>query len=106
MEAVGIYRPSSDVDAYGNPVDGELELIDTLYLLVSPQVTDEPKLLGRSALVTNYNVYNQEKPSGILPDDILLVRGEMTPVDGRIAHWPNRDGSFNGEQIQVKLVAG
>lgn len=106
MEAVGVWRATEAEDEYGNPVQGDLEFVETLQLLVAPQVQDEPKLLGRSPILTNYNIFSRDLPTGILPDDVLEVRGEKTPVDGRIAVWSNTDGTFNGEQIQVKLVSG
>ena len=106
METVKVWRGAATTDIYGNPVYGEPVVVATLQLLVAPQVADEPKLLGRSAILTNYNLFNREAPSGILPDDVLEVRGEKTPVDGRIAVWNNTDGTFNGEHIQVKLVTG
>lgn len=99
-------RPSTITDEYGNSVPGPLATVKTVSMLVAPQMEDEPKLLGRSQFETNYSLYNREALSGILPTDTLTVRGEDTPVDGRIAVWYKKDGTVNGEKIQVKLVNG
>lgn len=99
-------RPTTITDEYGNSVPGPLTTIKTVSMLVAPQMADEPKLLGRTQVETNYSLYNREAASGILPTDTLTVRGEDTPVDGRIATWLNTDGTFHGEKIQVKLVNG
>lgn len=97
-------RPSVITDAYGNEVDGALATIGTVQGLVAPQISGEPKLLGRSPFETNYNVYIPDVTnSGILPTDTLTVRGEDTPVDGRLARWTEPPG---GEHIQVRLVNG
>ena len=106
METITIKRPSTTTDVYGNTVLGPLATVGTVEMLVAPQMKDEPKLLGRSTIETNYNLYNRSGLSGILPDDTLTVRGEDTPVDGRIAIWYNSDGTFKGEHIQVRLVTG
>lgn len=106
METITIKRPSSTTDEYGNPVPGPLAPVGTVEMLVAPQMKDEPKLLGRTAIETNYNLYNRVAVSGILPTDTVTVRGEDTPVDGRIATWYETDGTFKGEQIQVRLVNG
>lgn len=106
METITIKRPTVVTDTYGNDRPGPLQVVGTVSVLVAPQVEDEPKLLGRSPIDTNYSIYNRAGVSGILPTDTLTVRGEDTPVDGRIALWYRRDGSFNGEKIQVRLVNG
>lgn len=106
METITIKRPTVTSDDYGNEIPGNLTSVGSLSVLVAPQMKDEPKLLGRSPIETNYNIYNRSGASGILPTDVLTVRGEDTPVDGRIALWLNTDGTFNGEQIQVRLVNG
>ncbi len=97
-------RPSSITDAYGNTVDGPLTTIKTVQMLVAPLLSDEPRLLGRSAIEVNYNLYYVDVAvSGILATDTLTVRGEDTPVDGRISSW--KEPPY-GEHIQVKLVNG
>ena len=97
-------RPSTTTDEYGNQIPGDLVTVKTLQALVAPQVADEPKLLGRSPIDTNYNIYLfGVTDSGVLPDDVLEVRGENTPVDGRIATWKQPPG---GDHIQVRLVNG
>lgn len=106
METITVKRPSTTTDEYGNQIPGTLTTVKTVEMLVAPQMKDEPKLVGRSPIETNYNLYNRVAVSGILPDDVLTVRGEDTPVDGRIEIWYETDGTFKGEQIQVRLVNG
>ena len=106
METITIKRPSVVTDEYGNEVPGPLATVGTVEMLVAPQVKDEPKLLGRTPIETNYNLYNRSAASGILSTDTLTVRGEDVDVDGRIAIWLDKDGAFKGEHIQVRLVNG
>lgn len=104
LETVTIKRPSTITDAYENPRPGPLAVVKTVQAEVAPQVADEPKLLGRSPIETNYNIYViGVTDTGILPTDTLTVRGEDTPVDGRIAIWNEWPA---GTHIQVKLVNG
>ena len=59
METITIKRPSVVTDEYGNEVPGPLATVGTVEMLVAPQVKDEPKLLGRTPIETNYNLYNR-----------------------------------------------
>lgn len=104
MEIVTVKRPSVIEDEYGNEVDGPLSVVKTVMAEVAPQIAGEPKLLGRTPIETNYNVYLfGSTDSGILATDTLTIRGEDTPVDGRIARWLEPPA---GEHIQVRLVNG
>lgn len=104
MESILVKRPLMVEDEYGNTVPGDLVTVKTLSGLVSPQSQDEPKLVGRSPVETNYNIYFPGiTNTGILATDILGVRGEDTPVDGRISRWLEPP---YGEHLQVRLVRG
>ncbi len=99
-----VKRPSIITDEYGNTVDGPLSTVKTVQMLVAPLLSDEPRLVGRTPIEVNYNLYVVDAAdSGILPTDTLTVRGEDTPVDGRISSW--KEPPY-GEHIQVKLVNG
>lgn len=104
METITLKRPSTTTDEYGNSIPGTLATVKTLQAEVAPQSADEPKLLGRSPIETNYNIYLPGvTDTGILATDTLTVRGEDTPVDGRIAIWREPPA---GTHIQVRLVNG
>lgn len=106
METVTIKRASTTTDEYGNTIPATYTSVGTVEMLVAPRMEGETQMVGRTAIETNYNLFNRATISGILPTDVLTVRGQDVPVDGRIEIWYDKDGVFKGEQIQVRLVTG
>lgn len=107
METITHKRPVDITDEYDNTVGGTLETVGTLQALIAPQMVGDTVLVGRSPIETNYNVYIPDQTgTGVGPDDVLTIRGQDVPVDGRIAEWPTFDGGQAGTHIQVRLVTG
>ena len=107
METITIKRPASVTDAYGNTVPGALSVVATRDdALIAPIMKDEPVMVGRSAIEVNYNIYIRDELVDIRPDDVLTVRGEDVPVDGRVNPWRYISGKVAGTHIQVRLLRG
>lgn len=120
METVHIWRGPMETDPYGNGVQGPLVPIGTVTALVAPVGSDEPRDIGRQAVVTGHTLYiTGPAPSGIRATDLLEVRSpvpdtapvaqrrdHLSPVDGDPAVWRRRDGSLRGEQVTVKTPRG
>lgn len=106
METVTIKRATLAHDGYGNPIPGDLEVVGTVEMLVAPLMSEEPVMLGRSPIEVNYNLFTRGQATGILADDILTVRGEDVPVDGRVQSWQGKRGEHRGDQVQIRLTVG
>lgn len=90
------------------PVFGDLMTIATLDgVLVAPRMPGEPGVeVARTPDVADYDIYVTGTSSGILPTDVVNVRGEDCEVVGRVNAWQNRAGEHVGDQLAVKVVIG
>lgn len=107
-ESIGVWRGATTEDPYGNPVQGTPTLWASFAALVAPNHPEEPAQVGRAAVITGYTIYIEgAAPTGILPTDLVEVRGVKLPVDGIPASWYRKsDGAYRGDQVAVKVVDG
>lgn len=106
-EPVKVWRGTAATDPYGNPIQGAPAVVATLDALVAPSHDGEATEVGRDAVITGYTCYFETgAPTGILPTDLLEVRGVKYPVDGVCASWYSRRGTYKGDQVAVRVVSG
>jgi hypothetical protein len=105
MEDVGVWRGSAETDVYGNPVQGTPVLVSTQSALVAPSHPEEAVAVGSVSVITGYVVYI---PGADVVDvqatDLLEVRGQKLPIDGKPAVWKSYGGVQRGLQVSVRVV--
>lgn len=93
-------------DAYGNPIEGWADPVDLGIYAFNPGTTTEPFLPGHDRVVTNPAIF---VPTGTVigARDRITVRGVPYEVDGVALDYRNPfDGSFDGVQVNLRLVEG
>lgn len=100
METVEVWRgePATDVD--GNPVQGDLKLVNSFTGMVAPVSADRSDMSMPVTLA--YTVYLRgEEASGIQDTDLLMVRGRLLPVKGVPQVWCDLHGRHVGDVVSV-----
>lgn len=83
MERVDVYRGAAEVDADGNPVQGEMRHVASLMGFAEPVETSQSPGADSQGVARRYTLYFRgPEPTGILDTDCLVVRGKPLMVDG------------------------
>ena len=88
MERVDVYRGAAEVDADGNPVQGEMRHVASLMGFAEPVETSQSPGADSQGVARRYTLYFRgPEPTGILDTDCLVVRGKPLMVDGPPLEW-------------------
>lgn len=102
METIEIWRGRDTTDADGNPVKGEPFRVGSFRAMVAPAEHDDPTdEAGRPDTVACTLYARGDMPTGVLPTDLLMVRGELLHVDGRPQVWHDPRGRYVGDVIHL-----
>ncbi len=102
METIEIWRGPDATDADCNPVKGEPVRVGSFQAMVAPSEHDDPTdETGRPDTVTCTIYVRGDAPTGVLPTDLLMVRGELLHVSGRTLVWHDLRGRYVGDVIHL-----
>ena len=98
MERVDVYRGAAEVDADGNPVQGEMRHVASLMGFAEPVETSQSPGADSQGVARRYTLYFRGP-------DCLVVRGKPLMVDGPPLEWW-RHGRHIGDVVNAFVREG
>jgi hypothetical protein len=107
MERVDVYRGAAEVDADGNPVQGEMRHVAYADGFRGSRLeTSQSPGADSQGVARRYTLYFRgPEPTGILDTDCLVVRGKPLMVDGPPLEWW-RHGRHIGDVVNAFVREG
>lgn len=107
MEPITVFRGEPTTDTDGNARIGTPVAFKSFMALVSEEQLAEPRDADSEAVLIGCELYIRDQgPTGIRSTDLVEVRGERLPVDGKPVVWRRASGDHIGDVVALRRKDG